>query len=380
MPAVTRDHLRLLRWGGLAAWLMVGLPILSHFSTHPVERPGAFAVWIAAWLGFAAAFWVTAGGGEQRPRSLDLGLLMIQPLCVAALAVTFCDGFEGALLVLVAMQLASRVSRRTGLLWIAVQSVLLAVAISIHWSPRPALLLAPPYLGFQILALFIFEVIEREAQGRAELAAANAELRAAREVLAHGSRMAERLRIARELHDAVGHHLVALSLNLEVASHQAEGPALEQIRISQGLAKLLLTDVSEIVGTLSREEGIDLRRALDALTGEIPRPRIHLALPEGLTVSDPELAHLLLRCCQEIVTNAVKHAGAENLWIEVAGAGDSIEVRARDDGRGAEAVAGGRGLAGMRDRLESAGGRLEIETGPGQGFAVAALVPVRRAA
>jgi signal transduction histidine kinase len=379
MPAMARDHLRLLRWGGLAAWLMVGLPILAYFSHHPVERPGAFATWLAAWLGFAAAFWVTAGGGELS-RSLDLGLLAIQPLCVAALAVTFCDGFEGALLVLVAMQLASRVSRQTGLLWIAVQSVLLAVAISIHWSPRPALLLAPPYLGFQILALFAFEVIEREARARAELAAANAELRAAREVLAHGSRMAERLRIARELHDAVGHHLVALSLNLEVASHQTEGPALEQIRISQGLAKLLLTDVSEIVGALSREEGIDLRRALETLTGEIPRPRIHLSLPEGLEVADPGLAHLLLRCCQEIVTNAVKHAGAENLWIEVVRTGDSIAVRARDDGRGAEALAGGRGLAGMRDRLESAGGRLEIATGPGQGFSVAALVPLRGAA
>ena len=379
MPAVAREHLRLLRWGGLAAWLMVGLPILFHFSTHPVERPGAFAVWLAAWLGFAAAFWGTAGGGE-RSWALDLGLLALQPLCVAALAVTFCDGFEGALLVLVAMQLASRVSRRTALLWIAVQSVLLAVAISIHWSLRPALLLAPPYLGFQVLAFFVFEVIEREARGRAELAAANAELRAAREILAHGSRVAERLRIARELHDAVGHHLVALSLNLEVASHQIEGPALEQIRISQGLTRLLLTDISEIVGTLSREEGIDLHRALQALTGEIPRPRIHLALPEGLTVSDPELAHLLLRCCQEIVTNAVKHAGAENLWIEVVREGDSIQVRARDDGRGAVGISGGRGLAGMRDRLESAGGRLEIATGPGQGFSVAALVPERRMA
>jgi signal transduction histidine kinase len=375
MNGIAREHLRLLRWGGVAAWLMVGLPIL----THEIRRPPVFAVWLAAWLIFVVAFWVSADGRE-RTRAEALGLPVLQVVCVLALVLTICDGFEGALLVLVAMQIASRVSRRTGLLWIAVQSILLCAAISIHWSLRPALMLAPPYVGFQILAFLLVERLEREGRARVELAAANAELKATRELLAHGSRVAERLRIARELHDALGHHLVALSLNLEVASHQIEGPGLEQIRISQGLTKLLLTDVSEIVSTLGRDEAIDLRSALTALTSEIPRPRVHLTLAEGMTVEDPELAHLVLRCCQEIVTNAVKHARAENLWIEVVREGDALGVRARDDGQGAGEIAGGRGLAGMRDRLETAGGRLEVETSPGTGFSVAALVPLRRGA
>lgn len=375
MNAIAREHLRLLRWGGVVAWLMVGLPILSN----EIRRPAVFAVWFAAWLIFVAAFWISADGRE-RPRGEALGLPVLQVVCVVALVLTICDGFEGALLVLVAMQIAPRVSRRTGLGWIVAQSALLCAAISIHWSLRPALMLAPPYLGFQLLAFFLVETIEREARGRAELAAANAELQAARELLAHSSRVAERLRIARELHDAIGHHLVALSLNLEVASHQVEGAALEQIRISQGLTKLLLTDVSEIVGTLGRDEAIDLKAALTALTSEIPRPRVHLTLAEGMTVEDPELAHLVLRCCQEIVTNAVKHARAENLWIEVVREGDALGVRAKDDGQGAGQIAGGRGLSGMRDRLETAGGKLEVETSPGMGFSVAALVPLRRGA
>ena len=370
MIAVAPEHLRLLRWGGLAAWLGVGLPIWLQLSA--IQRPGAFAGWLAAWLLFAVAFWITAGGRELKPRE-ELLLLAFQVACVLVLVLLLCDGFEGTLLVLVAMQLAARVSRRTGLLWIAVQSILLAVAIGIHWTPRSALLLAPPYLGFQVLAFLAFAALE-------ELTRTNAELRSARELLAHGSRVAERLRIARELHDAVGHRLVALSLNLELASHHTEGEAREPIDTAQSLTRLMLTDIGEIVDTLGRAERLDLRRALEAMTGEIPRPRVHLRIDEDLEVQDAELAHLLLRCCQEIVTNAAKHAAAENLWLDVVQEDGLIEVRARDDGRGAGEIAAGHGLAGMRDRLESAGGRLEVATRPGMGFSVAALVPVRRGA
>jgi signal transduction histidine kinase len=190
----------------------------------------------------------------------------------------------------------------------------------------------------------------------------------------------ERLRIARELHDAVGHRLVALSLNLELASHRAEAEAKEPLATAQSLTRLLLTDIGEIVDTLGRAERLDLRRALEAMTGEIPRPRVHLRIAEDLAVHDAELAHLLLRCCQEIVTNAAKHAGAENLWLDVLQEDGVVEVRARDDGHGAAKVAAGHGLTGMRERLENAGGRLEVATRPGMGFAVAALVPLRRGA
>ncbi|HEX3554983.1 MAG TPA: histidine kinase [Thermoanaerobaculia bacterium] len=375
----SREHHRLLRWGGLAAWLGVGLPIWVQIST---VTPARLAGWLPAWLLFAAAFWVTAGGREL-PRKIALALLAFQAACVIFIAGILCNGYEGTLLVLVAMQLAARLSRRAGLAWIGVQTVLLGIAIGIHWSPRPALLLTPPYLGFQILAFLVFAALEREARGREELARANAELRSARELLAQSSRAAERLRIARELHDAVGHRLVALSLNLEVASHRVEGPALEPLQVAQSLNRQVLTDIGEIVDTLGRAQRLDLRRALEAMTEEIPRPRVHLRLPDGLdelTVEDTGVAHLLLRCCQEIVTNAAKHAGAENLWLDVTQEDGAIEVRARDDGRGAEAVAAGRGLAGMRERLESAGGSLEVATRPGMGFAVAALVPLRRGA
>ena len=136
---------------------------------HPHESPAVLLVWTFAYLLFGAVFWVTSAS-RQNNRG-QLGLLGLQAACVMALVLTLCDGFEGALLVLVAMQLGSRVERRTGLLWIAIQTVLLCIAITIHWSLRPALMLAPPYLGFQILAFLAFEALEREARkiGRAHV-------------------------------------------------------------------------------------------------------------------------------------------------------------------------------------------------------------------
>src|SRR6185503_20682985 len=119
---------------------------------------------------------------------------------------------------------------------------------------------------------------------------------------------------------------------------ESRGGAADSIVMARSLTRRLLTDIGEIVDTLGRAEPLDLRQALLGLRGEIPRPRIHLKLPDGLAVADPELAHLLLRCCQEIVTNAAKHAQAANLWLEIAAEDGVIGVRAHDDGRGAAAA------------------------------------------
>src|SRR5436305_2558952 len=92
------EHLGLLRWGGLAAWLGVGLPIWLQIST---VTPARLAGWLPAWLLFAAAFRVTAGGREL-PRKIALALLAFQAAFVIFFVGFLCNVYDGKLLVLVA--------------------------------------------------------------------------------------------------------------------------------------------------------------------------------------------------------------------------------------------------------------------------------------
>ena len=362
---------RVLRLAGVLAWLMVGFPV----ARGGIGRPEAFAVWLGCFVAFGALYaWTTVRLHARR--AVILASLAAQAGCVIAMTARQCRGMEGTLLVLVAMQLGLVASRRAGLAWIAIQSLALAWAIAHHWSASSAILLTPPYLGFQVLAFFVLETVRRESEGRSALAQANAELRSTRELLAETARLNERLRIARELHDAMGHHLAALSLNLEAVGEEASpSPALGTART---LTRRLLDDVESIVQTLGQDPGVDLGQALQALAAAVPRPIVHVDAPD-VVLRDPQRAHALLRCCQEIVTNSVKHAAADNVWLAIRIHDRFVELRASDDGAGAERLGIGQGLQGMRQRLEEMGGTLDLETSPGRGFRLHASFPVETA-
>ena len=95
-----------------------------------------------------------------------------------------------------------------------------------------------------------------------------------------------------------------------------------------------------------------------------------------MALTDPVRAQVMLRCAQEVITNSVRHAQAENLWIGLAHDDERVALSARDDGRGTRRIVRGNGLNGMSERLEALGGGLDIESKPGAGFRLNAWVPV----
>lgn len=355
-------------WAGLAAWLATTLPTWLQATGSP-----RFPVWLVAWVSFSVAF--AAVSRARLSPSAQWAALGVESASVVAMVGLLCNGYEGTLLVLVAAQIALRTAGRVGGLWIAAQSAALAIAIALHWTPRSALLLVPPYLGFQVFGFLVFRLLARETAARHALATSNAELLQLHAKLAERSRADERLRLAQELHDALGHRLTALSLNLEVAAHQTTGEAHVNVRTAQSLVRLALGDVREIVTAWKPPVDLDLRDELVRMAAEIPEPSIHVAVQEHVQVVNRDCSHALLRCAQEVVTNAIRHGRAHNVWIELNGAAGALELLARDDGQGTSEVRPGDGLAGMRRRFEQLGGTLAVESQSGAGFVVRATLP-----
>ncbi len=359
----------LLPIAGLLTWAAAGLPTLFGLSEAPgLAAPGAL-VWLGAFVVFGAAF-VAATCAPSSRRWVRWLLLGVQTAAALLLAQRS-RGFEGAFFAIVAGQAAVLLSWRAALGWIAAQSAALA-GIYLHraLSPGRAALLTLAYGGLQAFALGLASLAEREGRARRELARVNAELLATQAFLADSGRVAERLRISRELHDALGHHLTALSLHLEVASHLAEGKAEEHVKHAQEMARTLLAEVRGVVSTLRQEPPLDLAEVLRTLISGVPRPRVHLRL-EGVPTDGPAV-HALFRCAQEIITNAVRHSEAENLWLELSPRPGAWELSARDDGRGAPRFQPGSGLRGMQERLEQLGGGLAVAPPAGGGFGLRA--------
>lgn len=373
--------LELLRFAGLFLWFCAGIPLLLMRVIYP--QPLSLELYIAWFLLhglFGLMYWslmqYLPGRTDLSQRLLYLALLTGSALGISAVSQSLLGGI---LLLIVAVVLPWLLSIATAVAWLIAQNVLLAVTISRipEVSLSDASLEAGLFLGISMFAFMSSVVALRQNAARDELRKVNSELRATQVLLAENTRIAERVRIARELHDLVGHHLTALTLNLEVVTHLVDGKVLEHVQQAHSLAKLLLADVREVVSDMRQDDLVNLAQALHTLVEGVPKPRIHLDLPAEAIMTEPKRAQILLRCTQEMITNSVRHAQARNLWIRLSCNRDGLAMSARDDGVGTAKVDFGNGLRGMTERLRQLGGKLEIESAPGAGFALHAWLPTK---
>ena len=359
---------------GLVTWLAVGVPLGLGRLQGPVT--GVFSLWLVCYLTFGVLFALVADPRFDHLLPHRSLLLLLTLLTFGVIG--FGGGYwlGGVLLIITASSAPHLLSSRNAALWVFGQTAVMGTLFLFTGEAVNALVQTALYLGFQLFALFTTYAALSEAAAKERLAQLNAELRATQELLRESSRMAERVRLARELHDVLGHHLTALSLNLEVASHVAEGRALTQVQTAQTISKTLLGEVRGVVGSMREPLNLDLAGALALLCRDIPTPNVHLAVAPDLLLDDPTRAQVIVRCAQEVITNTVRHADAQNLWLRVEPSPPGITLSAHDDGRGAGTLVYGNGLTGMRERLETLGGRLELDPNPGRGFSLTAMFPI----
>jgi len=373
--------IELLRYAGLFLWFCAGIPLLLMRVIYP--QPLSLELWIAWFIlhgMFGLMYWNLMQYLPDRTstgyRLMYLSLLTASALGISAISISLMGGI---LLLIVSVILPWMLTLVPAVSWLIAQNVLLGVTLSRipDASLSESSVQAGLFLGMSLFAFMSSVVVLRQNAARDELRRVNSELHATQSLLAENTRIAERVRIARELHDLVGHHLTALTLNLEVVTHLADGKVLEHVQQAHSLAKLLLADVREVVSDMRQGNMVNLADAFNTLIEGVPKPRIHLDLPAQAVMTEPQRAQVVLRCVQEMITNSVRHAQADNLWIRLSVTGDGLVMSARDDGVGSDKVAVGNGLLGMAERLKQLGGKLEIESDPGAGFALHAWLPTK---
>jgi signal transduction histidine kinase len=360
----------------LAVWIALGWPLLQAFTTGAAIRGSPVPVlWLVPFTLFGAAV-LGAMALKLRPE-LHWTLLGVQVAAVVAMTIILPWAGMSEFLIIVAWQAAMATTPARALSWVTFQTLAIVGTLAQSLNPDLCWVIGKSF-ALQLVLVFTAQALRREAETARALTATISELRAAQAIIANTVRDAERLRISRELHDAWGHELTALGLQLEIASHVTEpGRANEHVMQAKGLARGLLGKVRDVVSTLREAERCELKDALEALARSVPKPAIHVEIAPDIRVS-PDQAHALMRCAQEAVTNAVRHSEASNLWLQVNGDEEGVCLLAHNDGSARTTTfSPGSGLLGMRERIECLGGKLAVRTGSGFGFAVEAWLPAR---
>lgn len=341
---------------------------------------GYVAGWVAVFVAYLAAVLVAAVRAGLAPGRG--GAVLVAPAVLTAVTLALLSpsrsGLVLILLVLAAALSALHLDLR-GVVVVITASSVVVLASSLAVGPlvdrasplAEALLTAVLYALLQAGSAAMVWSQRRVEQALRDLSVAHVELRGTSALLAESSQAQERLRISRELHDVLGHQLTVLAVELEVASHRADGEAREHVVRARGIAKELLSDVRSVVGS-ERTRAFDLPAALARVVDGVPHPRVHLRLDPDLVVDDDRAA-TLVRVVQEVTTNTIRHASAENLWLEVSADDGVLRLSARDDGVGARRVLPGNGLAGLRERVEARDGRLDLDGS--RGFRVDVVLP-----
>ncbi|WP_087469310.1 sensor histidine kinase [Cellulosimicrobium cellulans] len=364
-------------WAGIAMLVV----ILGIGALVPIAAAEAVTLPVGAWLGVFAAFvLVTVGivlrAGFGTPRAYTL--LGAQVVLVATLVLTAPGaGWLPILLVVVAALSVYVVPVPAVAVVVAVNVVVAGAAVGLRGSATDAVLTAMIYLLLQVASVGSTLALQRERRMREQLAVAHVELRAAAVLRDESTRSDERLRIARELHDVLGHQLTVLALELETASHQDGGQAREHVLRAKGVARELLGDVRATVGEL-RRQAPSLEASLGSLVERVSVPRVRVAVADDVMVDEDQTV-VLVRVVQEALTNAIRHAEATVLDVTVTTEEGRVRLVAQDDGWGAARVVPGNGLRGIEERVRAAGGTVRLDGR--NGFRVEVeLAPERRAA
>jgi signal transduction histidine kinase len=353
-------------------------------AARPVEVAG-FAVGIGLLLALELA------GRWVRTRTQLVAALVLRAGLIHAVAAVDPSGLSRALYLLVPFAVLLSLGRTAGLVTAAVYELGLLGWLA---ATRPGWFVDPEQVAdllmFTVGLVFAVAIAgvavradasrRRAEQLLAELADSHRQLGEYAERVGALAAAEERNRLARDIHDSLGHHLTAVAIQLEKAVAYRPRDADQADRAvadARGSARAALAEVRGSVAVLRSPPSTSLAAALEALKGQLDTGSVHIEC----AVHGDESGHTgalsaLYRAAQEGLTNAVRHAGAGRIEVTARFTAESASLTVRDDGRGLpDDRRDGFGLTGMRERLAAVGGELLFRGGPAGGTVLTATVP-----
>lgn len=293
---------------------------------------------------------------------LRLYLIALATTTVLALSQFFYFGYVAILAIIIVSQLPELIKTRYSICYALIIPIVGGFIDGfIKEAPAP-LITTLLFIMFNLFALLASHRFVSERKAKEKSKQLVRELEATQLLLSAATKRDERLRIARDLHDVVGHHLTALGLQLEVAMHVDKEPAKEHIKQAKDISTLLLADVRNAVSEIRESIPMDLAKALKTLTKDVPGLNVNLDVNLEAPLSDARQVEALFRSVQEALTNTIKHANASELEIIVSNCHKWVTTKIKDNGDFVPNFSQGNGLKGMQERLEKLDGQLSYQS------------------
>lgn len=358
----------------LISWAMVAVSSLYFMQQSLGWMHWRVVTLASLYLGFVLLFMLaTRDQSYPRDRAVRLTLISLLFLLVVAIYFTTPYMYNAILMVMWSALLPYFISFRSAVFLSPLWSSVPYFVGEFYWHDDMSALSSLLFWTFNVFALVMVNVSLKEKKAKEAANQLNRELMATQALLSEANKQAERTRIARNIHDVLGHHLTALSINLQVASRKAEGEVKQSVEQCHAIASLLLSDVREAVSEIRDKSAIHLKSALELLTREVPRLKV--ALDCQVELDDMEQAHALLMCVQESLTNSLRHSRANHMRIDLFQTENALLLTMQDNGGEQKYLQPGNGLKGMRERIEALGGQVEFMFNQ-QGLCTHARLPV----
>ncbi len=192
----------------------------------------------------------------------------------------------------------------------------------------------------------------------------------------------ERTRIAQELHDSIGHSLVALKMNLEYAENVLElkpEKAKEVINKTQNISKDCITNLRKAVSLLKEKNSVKkLRESINELFQnfkETNRIKLILQMNDKVEAVSPDIKNCIYKTVREAVTNGIKHGNADVFDIEIFKESNMIILKVKNNGLECNNIVKSNGVKGIEERIEALGGKVKFNSEKGSGFTIEAGIP-----